>query len=183
MIHTYYLQHVSEHSALVAPKDVPCVYLSTWHCELTFGARKPSTRDIGSEFLAPKKYSKIVTFKLPPRRLRRFAARKQRWNMVPTGPHEQQSGSKPKMAPLQSFADYAMVTEEAEFFSIPTHLQKKRLEHLIHAALSSVLGLRKKFAGIRIKSSQSLSLLDIAPTIFHSMYFQASFLLNYETEA
>lgn len=173
MLHMYYLQHGSEHSALVTPEGVPCVYISTWHCELSFGVREDTT---AIEAAVPKALSKIVTLRLPPKKLRRFAARRQRWNEgMNNRMQKRESDSKSKTARPENWPGDAIVTEEPEFYSFPAYLQNERLEHLIHTALSSVLGIRKRFAGIRVEPSQSLSLLDIAPTIFNALYLQVSF--------
>lgn len=67
-----------------------------------------------------------------------------------------------------------MPTQDAEFYSFPPHLQNDRLEHLTHVALCFVLGLRRKFAGVRVQPSQAISLLEIGPTVFNFMYLGVS---------
>lgn len=172
MLHTFYLQHDLERSALIAPENVPCVYISNWHCGFSFGVKPNSTDAIGNETLTPKTLSKIVTLKLPSRKLQRFAARKRPWGQMTIEKQRQQPGPKHEIAPTKILPDD---TTTPDFFFFPTHLQNERLGHLIHAALSSILGLRRRFADIRVDPPPALCLVDIAPTVFHSLYLQVSF--------
>lgn len=166
-LHTYYLQHASEHSALVTPDNVPCVYLSNWHCALSFGTKSPSTD-------TPETLSRVVTLKLPPRKLRRFAARKRPWAQPTIGKRRQQPGPKHEVISTKSWPHDTTAPEDPEFFSFPTDLQNARLGHLIDAALSLVLGLKRRFEIFQTDSPPALSLVDIAPTIFHPLYLQVS---------
>lgn len=171
MLHTFYLQHALEHSALVAPENIPCVYISNWQCGFSFGVKPNSTDAIGNETLTQKTLSKTVAPKLPSRNLQRFAVRKRPWKQATVGKQRQQPGPKQEIALTRILLDE---TTTPDFFSFPTHLQNERLGHLIHAALSSILGLRRRFTDIRVDPPPALCLVDIAPTVFHSLYLQVS---------
>lgn len=178
-LHTYYLQHVSEHSALITPTGVPCVYISTWHCDFSFVSKPAPTCFVGAEVTRPKILSKIVTLKLQPKKLRRFAKRKQFLSHTTARQQRRQSVVQRRTAPTvppAKLSDHVTATEEPEFCSLPLHMQYKRLEHLMYAALSSVLGLRRKLVDIRIKHSQALTLVDIAPTVFNTLHLQVRLL-------
>lgn len=60
-----------------------------------------------------------------------------------------------------------------ELYSLPREVQAKRLEHLTHAALHSILGSHKRLSGIRVlKTAGSLAALDIAPAVWSPRYVQ-----------
>ncbi|KAF3766222.1 hypothetical protein M406DRAFT_330055 [Cryphonectria parasitica EP155] len=58
-------------------------------------------------------------------------------------------------------------------YDLGSNLQKDKLGSLTHAALSLLLGSRKRFDGIRcIRPRDCVTLLDIAPAVWSAHYFQ-----------
>lgn len=66
--------------------------------------------------------------------------------------------------------------QPSEFHDLPPGTQEERLTHLTHNALNLVIGLKKRPPGLRLlKPPQSPALLDLAPAVWNSVYFQDLF--------
>lgn len=174
------MQHAQQSSSLLTPDHVPCVYLSALSCSLSFGTRKESVQEVRKEARIQDRKTKVVTFRLPPKKLRRFFARKKKWDGSVNRTERKRrrarnsilASSTDKLARNTATSTPRAFEPEPELYGFPPHIQNQRLEYLTHAALDSLLGLRKRFADFRLESPQSPSLLDIAPAVLNAVYFQ-----------
>lgn len=67
------------------------------------------------------------------------------------------------------------IQESSNFCNLPSDVQAEELKHLTHNALNLIVGLKKKPTDVRLlKRSRSPTLLDLAPAVWNSTYFQVS---------
>lgn len=169
----YSIHHVRTNSSLVSPDRVPCAFLTTVSCNLSFEAKKTPAQEIQLRAGPKTNKTRIVTLKLPPRKLRRFAKRK---------PRDDERNHLPKIRPMKSRLTTLKVlphelrrtaVENPGFYGLATGLQQERLQNLTHTALKSLLGLGKRFLGFRfLHRPECPTLLEIAPAVWNARYFQ-----------
>lgn len=147
-----------------------CAYLSTLTCEMAFGTKTDVAQQTRKEALAVPKMTRIVNLRLPSRKLRRFAKKKQRWDGAPkmARPNKSRtitSKGSPKQLPR-------VARKQPVTYSWVPSLQEGRLEQLTHTALYYLLGLKKKFSDTHfLVRADSPSLLEMAPAVWNARYF------------
>lgn len=167
------MQHNPQNSGLIAPDQVPCAYLSILTCNFTFKSKTTLAGIPQGNTMAELKKTSLTTLIIQPEKSQRIAATRQ--HQDGSAVQSKRLHRKSKIVTLKVPPDeLRKILGVPQIYGLALELQGKRLEHLTHTALHSVLGSRKRFSGIQfLEKPESPTVLDISPGVWNSRYFQA----------